>query len=142
MTPIVDESYRGQATAAQAASQPFQIPDPPAARRRPWPLIAGLVAVIAVVFALGMAVGHAVVQPSPQPAPPASSQAAPLASTPLSSTAPAPQVSVPPSCLVTAERADVLIDLLVRKARGIEVTRALHDYTLASQTCRKEASSR
>ena len=136
IAPVVDESYRLQ---TQTAGQPFKIPDPPAARRRPpWPWLAGLVA----VFALGIAVGQVVVQPSPRPAPPASSQAAPAASTPLSSAAPAPQASVPPSCLVTAQRADVLIDLLVRKARGIEVTRALHEYTLASQTCRKEASSR
>ena len=137
IAPVVDESYRLQ---AQTANQPFRIPDPPAARRRPrWPWLVGLVA----VFALGMAVGHVVLQPSQRSVPPASSQAAPAPSTPLSSTAPPPpQVSVPPSCLVTARLADALIDLLVRKARGIEVTRALKEYTLASQTCRKEASSR
>jgi hypothetical protein len=137
IAPVVDESYRLQ---AQTANQPFRIPEPPAARRRPrWPWLVGLVA----VFALGMAVGHVVLQPSQRSAPPASSQAAPAPSTPLSSTAPPPpQASVPPSCLVTAQRADALIDLLVRKARGIEVTRALKEYTLASQTCRKEASSR
>jgi hypothetical protein len=50
--------------------------------------------------------------------------------------------SVPQSCLVTAQRGDVLIDLLVHKTRGIELTKALKDYTVASQTCRKEASSR
>lgn len=144
MTPIVDESYHGQAAAAQTTSRPLQIPDPPATRRRPsWPLVAGLVAVIAVVFALGMAAGRAVLEPSPRSAPPASLQAAPVASTPLSSVGPVrPQVSVPESCLDTARRADVLIDLLVKRARGIEVTRALKDYTIASQTCREEASTR
>jgi hypothetical protein len=140
IAPIVDESYRVQAAAAPGADEPFRIPEPPAARRRPpWLWLVALV----LIFALGMAVDRAVVQPSAKAAPPASSQAAQAPSAPLTSAAPArPQVSVPESCLATARRADVLIDLLVKRTRGIEVTRALQAYTEASQTCRKEASSR
>jgi hypothetical protein len=51
-----------------------------------------------------------------------------------------PQASVPRSCLSTAVLGDRLVDLLVKRARGIEVTRILKEYTQASQTCRKEAS--
>jgi hypothetical protein len=95
------------------------------------------------IFALGMAVDRVVVQPSAKAAPPASSQAAPAPSAPQTSAAPArPQVSAPESCLATAQRADALIHLLVKRTRGIEVTKALQAYTVASQTCRKEASSR
>jgi hypothetical protein len=66
-----------------------------------------------------------------------------VTSAPASSAAPAsPPGSVPQSCLVTAQRADVLIDMLVKKTRGLDVTKALASYTQASQTCRKEASSR
>jgi hypothetical protein len=98
-------------------------------------------ALAAAVFALGMAVDHALVQPAPRSVPPASTQAAAAASAPPSSAAPARlQASVPQSCLVTAQRADALIDLLVHKTRGIELTNALKAYTEASQTCRKEAS--
>jgi hypothetical protein len=140
MTPVVDEPYHVHAPAARVANEPFRIPEPPAARRRlPWPWLVGL----AAVFALGMAVDHTVLQPAPRSAPPASTQAVQRPSNPSSSAAPArPQASVPQSCLVTAQRADALIDLLVHKTRGMELTKALKDYTVASQTCRKEASSR
>jgi hypothetical protein len=139
-TPVVDESYRVQAPPAPAEKQ-FRIPEPPAARRRPtWQWLVALVA----VFALGLAVDHAVLAPAPRPAQAASTQppsAAPT--TPPSSAAPArPQSSVPQSCLATAQLGDRLIDLLVHKARGIDVTKALAAYTKASQNCRKEASSR
>jgi hypothetical protein len=138
-----------QAAVAPGVGEPFRIPEPPAARRRlPWLWLVALVA----VFALGMAVDRVVVQPSAEAAPPASSQAAPAPSAPQTSAAPArpqvsaaparPQVSVPESCLNTAQRADALIDLLVKRTRGIEVTKAFQAYTVASQTCRKEASSR
>jgi hypothetical protein len=140
IAPIVDESYRVQAAAAPGAGEPFRIPEPPAARRRlPWLWLVALVA----IFALGMAVDRVVVQPSAKAAPPASSQAAPAPSAPPTSAAPAgPQVSVPESCLATARRADALIHLLVKRTRGIELTKAFQAYTVASQTCRKEASSR
>jgi hypothetical protein len=142
IAPVVDESYHVQAPPPPAADEPFQIPDPPAAearRRLPWPW---LVMLAVVVFAVGMAVDHAVL-PTTRPAPPASTHAAQAPSAPPSSAAPAsPPGSVPRSCLVTAQRADVLIDLLVKKTRGLEVTKALKSYTEASQTCRKEASSR
>jgi hypothetical protein len=140
IAPIVDESYRVQAPSAPGAGEPFRIPEPPAARRRlPWLWLVALVA----IFALGMAVDRVVAQPSAKAPPPASSQAAPAPSAPQTSAASArPQVSVPESCLTTAQRADVLIDLLVKRTRGIELTKALQAYTVASQTCRKEASSR
>jgi hypothetical protein len=125
--PVVDERYRRQA--------------PPAAGRRPlWPWLVALLA----VFALGLAVDHAVLAPAPRPAQAASTQPPSVAptTTPGSAAPARPQSSVPPSCLETAQRGDELIDLLVHKARGIDVTKALAAYTKASQTCRKEASSR
>jgi hypothetical protein len=56
---------------------------------------------------------------------------------------PSPQtrVVVPPACLETARRADELMDLFTRKVRDRRLSLALKAYTLASQACRKEASS-
>jgi hypothetical protein len=143
VTPIVDEAYHLKAPPAPAADEPFHIPDPPtppARRRLPW---VWLVGIAAVVFALGMAVDHATLRPAPRPAPPASSAAAAAPNAPPSSAAPtSPPGSVPRSCLVTAQRADALIDMLVKNERGMALTKALQEYTQASQTCRKEASSR
>jgi hypothetical protein len=134
--PVVDERYRGQAPPAPADAS-FRIPEPPAARRPPWPWLVALV----VVFALGMAVDHAVLAPAPRPAAPASTQAAAAPTAPTTSAAPAPpRASVPRSCLSTAVLGDRLVDLLVKKTRGIQVTRILKEYTQASQSCRKEAS--
>jgi hypothetical protein len=48
---------------------------------------------------------------------------------------------VPPACLETAKRADELMDLFTRKVRDRRLSLALKAYTLASQACRKEASS-
>jgi hypothetical protein len=48
---------------------------------------------------------------------------------------------VPPTCLETARRADELMDLFTRKVRDRRLSLALKEYTLASQACRKEASS-
>ena len=140
IAPFIDESYHVPDPPAPAGDEALQIPDPPPARRRPpWPWLVGLAA---VVFALGMAVDHTVLQPAPRPAPPVSTPVQ-VTSAPSSSVAPAgPRVSVPQACLVTAQRGDALIDMLVNKTRGLEVTKALKSYTEASQTCRKEASSR
>jgi hypothetical protein len=53
---------------------------------------------------------------------------------------PETKVVAAPACVVAARRADVVIDLLVTKTRGIELNKALKAYTEASRTCRKEAS--
>jgi hypothetical protein len=139
VAPVVDETYHAPRPPAPGGDKAFEIPEPPPARRRlPWPWLAGLAAVVV----LGIVVGYAVRQP-PAP-PPVSSQATPAPSAPPSSAAPAnpPGSVVPQSCLTTAQRADVLIHMLVEKTRGLDVTKALKSYTEASQTCRKEASSR
>jgi hypothetical protein len=54
---------------------------------------------------------------------------------------PQTRVVAPPACLETARRADELMDLFTRKVRDRRLSLALKEYTLASQACRKEASS-
>jgi hypothetical protein len=54
---------------------------------------------------------------------------------------PETRVVPPPACLDTAQKADTLIDLFTRNVRDRRLSLALKDYTLASQACRKEASS-
>ena len=74
--------------------------------------------------------------------PPAAAKALPPATSIVTQTVRVPQtkVVVPPSCLQTAERGDEMIDLFTKKARDRRLSLALKAYTLASQTCRKEAS--
>jgi hypothetical protein len=73
---------------------------------------------------------------------PAAAKALPPATSIVTRTVPVPQIKVvvPPSCLQTAERGDEMIDLFTKKARDRRLSLALKAYTLASQTCRKEAS--
>jgi hypothetical protein len=49
--------------------------------------------------------------------------------------------SVPDSCLDTAEKADEVIARLTANIRDNRLAAELRDYTIASQACRKEASS-
>jgi hypothetical protein len=50
-------------------------------------------------------------------------------------------VKVPVSCVETAELADEVISRLNRNVRDQRLFQALRDYTVASQACRREASS-
>jgi hypothetical protein len=49
--------------------------------------------------------------------------------------------SVPQSCVEASELADEVISRLDRNKRDNRLFSALRDYTIASQACRKEASS-
>jgi hypothetical protein len=49
--------------------------------------------------------------------------------------------SVPPECVDAAELADEVISRLNRNQRDNALALALRDYTIASQACRREASS-
>jgi hypothetical protein len=77
---------------------------------------------------------------SPPPTQPsqttATRSAAPEPTAPLK-----PKTSVPESCLNAAELADEVISRLDRNVRDQRLFLALRDYTIASQACRREASS-
>jgi hypothetical protein len=114
----------------------------PAPRRR-WLVVAGLL----LTLALGLGAGYLLHQPAGRAAaapsgavPATSTPAAPRAAT-APTTMPA-KVVVPASCLRAAQYGDKVIDLLVRNVRDQRLGLALKTYTLASQTCRKEASRR
>jgi hypothetical protein len=97
-----------------------------------WALAAAVLALVCLLVGGGL--GYLLPRP-------AGVSTQPPATIVVTHTAPATKAVTPPaSCLQAAQRADVLIDLLVRKARGIEVTRALKEYSVASRTCREEAS--
>jgi hypothetical protein len=127
----------------------FRIPDPPAPepapaheRRLPWLWLTAIAAALTIGLVVGLAVGNDVPQPAPRPAPPVSSQAAATTPSVTTSAEARPPASVPSSCLATAERGDIVIDMLVKNRRGEPLGRALKAYTQASQSCRKEASIR
>jgi hypothetical protein len=99
-----------------------------------WPL--AVVAAVAVVcLLLGGGLGYLLHHPTAATEIPATSI--------VTRVVPSPQtrVVVPPACLETARRADELMDLFTRKVRDRRLSLALKAYTLASQACRKEASS-
>jgi hypothetical protein len=74
------------------------------------------------------------------------------AATPATSTAPSPtastivsaqtkvQIQVPDACLDAQELADEVISRMNRNVRDERLFRALRDYTIASQACRRAAS--
>jgi len=51
------------------------------------------------------------------------------------------KVVAPPACLEASRRADELIDLYTRHIRDRRLSLALKAYSLASQACRRSASS-
>jgi len=76
---------------------------------------------------------------SPPPTQPSQTTAPTLAPDPTAT--PKPRTSVPESCLTAAELADEVISRLDRNVRDQRLFLALRDYTIASQACRREASS-
>ena len=76
---------------------------------------------------------------SPSPTRPSQTTAPTLAPDPTAT--PKPRTSVPESCLTAAELADEVISRLDRNVRDQRLFLALRDYTIASQACRREASS-
>jgi hypothetical protein len=120
-----------------AASSPLGIP----ARDRRW-----WAAALVLLFVAGTAFGYLLKgdggsgSPSSSGATTATSRA-PAAAPPPPATAPKPKTSVPETCVDTAELADEVISRLTRNIRDNRLAEMLRDYTIASQACRREASS-
>lgn len=120
-----------------SANQPPSASVQPAGSRlvMGWPL--GVLAVVVVVcLLLGGGLGYLLHRPTAAAEVPATSIVTRVVPSP-----PQTRVVVPPACLETARRADELMDLFTRKVRDRRLSLALKAYTLASQACRKEASS-
>jgi hypothetical protein len=75
-----------------------------------------------------------------QTAGPASAPTRTTAAAPATSVVSLTRVTVPDECLDAAELADEVISRLNRNVRDQRLFKALRDYTIASQACRREAS--
>jgi hypothetical protein len=136
----------------QESPRPIAPSLPPATQpsRRPQRLAiaVSMLMVLALGFLLGTAANQmqeAASTASTQPTNTASTQPTNTASTAAASTvAAAPKIQattrVPDACLDAAELADEIISRLNRNVRDNRLTRALSEYTVASQRCRHEAS--
>jgi hypothetical protein len=124
----------------QAGPPPPPTEPPPAGPRPPPWLLLALALTLAVGAVLGFALGTA--QADRQPA-----TAAPTSSAPAPTTRPAPPPSAKvvvrnyasPACLETAQRADRLIELLIRNQRT-RIERLLVAYTVAARQCRQDST--
>jgi hypothetical protein len=118
---------------------PPTAPAPAGPRHRPWLLLAPVLTLV-VGAVLGFALGTT--QPDRRPA-----TAAPTSSAPAPTTKPTSPPSTKlvvrnyasPACLETAQRADRLIELLIRNQRT-QVERLVVAYTVAARQCRQDAS--
>ena len=129
----LDEPDRSPTSALPAA--------PAAAPARPRWWWAGA---LALLFLAGTAFGWILPRSgggsaSPPPTQPSQTTVPKLAAEPT--TTPKPRASVPESCVNAAELADEVISRLDRNVRDQRLFLALRDYTIASQACRREASS-
>ena len=118
-----------------AAPSPLGIP----ARTRWW-----WAAALVLLFVAGTAFGYILSGGDGGSAP--SSAGAATATTRAAATPPPPpatvtKTSVPETCVDTAELADEVISRLTRNIRDNRLAEVLRDYTIASQACRREASS-
>ena len=130
---VLDEPDRSPTSALPAA--------PAAAPARPRWWWAGA---LALLFLAGTAFGWILPRSgggsaSPSPTRPSQTTAPTLAPDPTPSLK--PKTSVPESCVNAAELADEVISRLDRNVRDQRLFLALRDYTIASQACRREASS-
>jgi hypothetical protein len=119
-----------------AAPSPLGIP----ARARWW-----WAAALVLLFVAGTAFGYILSGGDGGSDSPSSSGAA-AATSRAQATAPPPpatvtKTSVPETCEDTAELADEVISRLTRNIRDNRLAEVLRDYTIASQACRREASS-
>jgi hypothetical protein len=129
-----DDRQRPLALAPPTARPDAQLAAPdeqPARPRWLW------VTAVAATFLLGTGLGYtlpraATNDPAPSTArPPVSTQAPRVPTVP----------SVPEVCLETARRGDQMVHLFTVNNRSRRLAEALKAYTLASQACRREASS-
>ena len=122
-------------------SAPAPVPSPaPAVERRPrWQLAGVAVLLLLLGTALGWTLGQGGADATPQAAT-AATTATTVEQSTSSAARPPTVVSVPEECLDAAEQADEVISRLTRNNRDERLFRALKDYTVASQACRREAS--
>jgi hypothetical protein len=122
--------------APPAAPPPATVP----ARPRWW-----WAAALVLLFVAGTAFGWLLPRGDSSAASPPSTQATSptTAAAPTTQTTAKPETrtSVPESCVEAAELADEVISRLNRNIRDNRLAMALRDYTIASQACRREASS-
>jgi hypothetical protein len=113
-------------------------PAPAGPRHPPWQLLA-LALTLAVGAVLGFALGTAQADRQPATAAPTSAPA------PTTRPAPPPSTKVvvrnysSPACLETVQRADRLIELLIRNQRT-RIERLLVAYTVAARQCRQDST--
>jgi hypothetical protein len=129
----------------EPAPQPQRqaLPAPPPAP----PLFAGRprwwwAAALTLLFLVGGLFGYLLPRGDgdpPQPTPTTLAAGGPVPTAPPE-TVVVTKVSVPESCLDTAELGDEVVARLNRNQRDNRLFLALRDYTIASQACRKEAS--
>jgi hypothetical protein len=119
-------------------------PAPAAAPARPRWLLAGA---LALLFLAGTAFGWVLTRGDGGSDVPPATQAPPTTAQAKGATPPPPvtvvktKTSVPEECVDTAELADEVIARLNRNQRDNTLALALRDYSVASQACRREASS-
>jgi hypothetical protein len=122
--------------APPAAPPPTTVP----ARPRWW-----WAAALVLLFVAGTAFGWLLPRGDSGAASPPSAQVTSPTTAPAPTTQstakPETRTSVPESCVEAAELADEVISRLNRNIRDNRLALALRDYTIASQACRREASS-
>ena len=123
----------------QRQALPAAPPAPPLLAGRPrWWWTAALTLLFLVGGLFGYLLPHGDGDTAPPPAPTASTVRGPVSTAP--ETVIVTKVSVPESCLDTAELGDEVIARLNRNQRDNRLFLALRDYTIASQACRRQAS--
>jgi hypothetical protein len=145
MGSLFEPTEPGDEPALPSSSSRPALPAPPAAApgRPRWWWAGALV----LLFLAGTAFGRILPEgdggPDTPPVtqPPPTTAPAKGATPPPVSTVIKTVKSVPESCLESAELADEIISRLNRNQRDKTLALALTDYTVASQACRKEASS-
>jgi hypothetical protein len=123
----------------QAGPPPPPTEPPPAGPRPPPWLLLALALTLAVGAVLGFALGTAQADRQPATAAPTSAPAPTTRPAPPPSTKVVVRNYASPACLETAQRADRLIELLIRNQRT-RIERLLVAYTVAARQCRQDST--